>query len=102
MIHFMYTVHDSATAAYLRPFFARNKGEALRSFSEAVNDPASQFAKYPAEFTLFEMGTFDDTLGTFDLHPSALPLGKALDFLSARAETNLTNNKPVLVNAKKD
>lgn len=56
----MFTVYDQKAEAYLQPFFANSKGVAIRMFAEAVNSQDHQFAKYPADFTLFEIGSFDD------------------------------------------
>lgn len=62
----MYTVRDKAVGSFLPPFYVRAAGEALRSFTEAVNDVKSNFAKYPDDFTLFCLGSFDDGSGMFD------------------------------------
>lgn len=61
----MYTVFDSAVKAYLPPFYARARGEALRSFMEACNDPTSNFSKHAQDYRLFYLGDFDDGSGVF-------------------------------------
>ncbi len=61
MITRIFTVYDEKTEAYLSPFFAMTAGEAERKFSDAVNDPSSMFNKHAADFTLFMIGTFDDS-----------------------------------------
>lgn len=62
----VYTVFDKAVNAYLQPFFCRSKGEAIRSFTEACADPKSNFGKYPVDYTLVELGEYDDVAGLFD------------------------------------
>lgn len=66
MISEMYSVFDGAVRAFLPPFFVRSRGEALRSFTEACNDGKHQFAKHSADYTMFFLGGFDDSSGTFD------------------------------------
>lgn len=69
MIYGVYSVFDAAVKAYLPPFCVRAKGEALRSFSTAVNDTTHQFSKYANDYTLYELGTFDDSSGSFTVVP---------------------------------
>lgn len=57
------SVYDRATAAFMPPFFARSKGEAIRSFMDACSDGKTQFCRYPADYTLFLIGDFDDQTG---------------------------------------
>jgi hypothetical protein len=60
MILKVFTIFDSAVGAYLPPFFARSKGEALRSFTEACNDEKTNFCKYPLDYSLMYLGEYDD------------------------------------------
>lgn len=59
----IYSVHDNAVGAFMSPFYARSKGEAVRSFTEAANDPKHQFALHAADYTLYCIGVFDDNSG---------------------------------------
>ncbi len=56
-----FTVFDSKTEAYLKPFFCLSIGEAIRTFTDAVNEPGSPFNRHPADYTLFGIGSFDDS-----------------------------------------
>lgn len=64
MIYKVFSVHDKAVQAFLPPFFCRSKGEAIRSFSEAANDP-QRFARHAVDYDLVELGEFDDNSGLF-------------------------------------
>lgn len=79
----IYTVYDSKVEAYMKPFFARNKGDAMRGFMEACADPQHQFYKYPGDFTLLEMGDFDDLTGKIVPYVSLISLGNGLEFKTA-------------------
>lgn len=64
----IFAVYDRQVNAFLPPFYARSKGEAIRSFSEAVNDPNKTFGKYAVDFALMSFGEFDDNSGSFITH----------------------------------
>lgn len=82
MIHVIHTVFDSKVAAFLRPFYAQTKGSAIRDFSDAVNDIAHQFHRHAEDYTLFELGTFDDHNCKFDLHDPPISIGTGVEFLN--------------------
>lgn len=65
MITHIFSVYDKAVNAYIQPFYARSKGEAIRSFTEAANDPQSNICKYATDMHLMYLGEFDDASGTF-------------------------------------
>lgn len=75
----MFTVYDSKVEAYLPPFYTRSIGEALRSWEEAVNDPNTAFAKHPADFTLFHIGTFEDSTAQMELFDAKRAISNALE-----------------------
>ncbi|AXH75806.1 MAG: nonstructural protein [Microviridae sp.] len=64
----VFTVYDRQINAHMQPFFCRTKGEAIRSFTEAVNDPSKPFGKYSTDYSLMCLGEFDDGSGTFVCH----------------------------------
>src|SRR3954469_11190226 len=61
----IFSVYDKAVQAFLQPFYSRSKGEAIRSFGEAVNDKEHPFAKHAADYSLMQLGEFDDQSGIF-------------------------------------
>lgn len=65
MISKVYSVLDKAVNAFLPPFFARARGEAIRSFSEAANDEKHQFRRHLDDYVLYELGEFNDAAGIF-------------------------------------
>lgn len=76
----MFSVYDSKVGTYLRPFTMLTKGEATRAWSDLVNDEKTQFAKHPEDYTLFELGEWDDEKGIVINHPAPISLGTALEF----------------------
>ncbi len=59
----MFAIKDSKAEAFLQPFFTPTIGTAIRSFQQAVNQEGSDFQKYSADYTLFELADFDERKG---------------------------------------
>lgn len=85
MISKIFTVYDSKAEAFLSPFLFSSTGQALRAFADSVADSNHQFARHPEDFTLFELGTYDDNGAKFDLLDTPKSLGVAVEFVSKEA-----------------
>lgn len=77
----VFSVYDSAAKFYSDPFFALTKGQALRDFVTACNDPKTYLNQHPSDYTLFELGSFDELTGNFSMHLTPVSLGKAVEFI---------------------
>jgi hypothetical protein len=55
----MYAVYDVKAQMYSHPHFLQSDGVAIRSFSQVCEDENSQFNKYPSDFSLYFIGSFD-------------------------------------------
>lgn len=62
----MYAIFDTATEAYMTPWFMVNRASALRAFNDLAKDPQSNVYKHPADYILYEVGTWDDNTGEMD------------------------------------
>ena len=82
MILKVFSVRDNASEAFLPPFFARAKGEALRMFEGACRDEKHQFFQHREDYVLFECGEWDDQSGLFVLLPSPVRMISAMEFVS--------------------
>lgn len=60
---FLFSVQDTKVGAFLPPFAARAKGEAVRSFTAAVQDDKHQFSQHRADYSLWVLAEFDDSTG---------------------------------------
>jgi len=80
MIKFMFSVYDSKARVYGNPFMSPRQETAVRDFTAAVRDSSTQLNKFPEDFTLVEIGEFDDETCTFTLHQNPIPLGLANQF----------------------
>lgn len=59
------SILDNKVGAFTSPFYSRAKGEAIRSFSDAVNEEKSQFNRHIDDYALYLLGVFDDNTGMF-------------------------------------
>ena len=60
MIHTVFSIYDTKAKAYLPPFILPRKEMAQRTFADCVNAPDHQFHLHPEDYTLFDLGSFDD------------------------------------------
>jgi len=74
-------VHDSAAGAYARPFFVPTSALALRSFRDEINraSPDNPMYQHSDDFTLFELGTFDDNSAEFNVLQTPTVIARAKD-----------------------
>lgn len=63
MVLQMFSVFDKKTVVYGRPFFAHNRGHAMRLVGDELVNDDSLLAAHPDDFALYEVGSFDDSLG---------------------------------------
>ena len=61
----IYSIYDTASGLYSRPFFTQSDGEASRSFGDLVTDKTHPVGMHPEDYTLFRLGVFDDVKGSF-------------------------------------
>lgn len=61
----VFTVYDEKSEAYLQPFFLDTTGQAIRAITDCVMDQNHQFCKHPSDYTLFQLGTFNDSNAEF-------------------------------------
>ena len=57
----IYSVYDTKAEAFGQPFFMQADGIAVRAFAEACKNPEGEFIKYPNDFTLYQIGMYDDS-----------------------------------------
>lgn len=83
----LFAIRDARSELFTAPMVFQARGQAIRSFSDAVNASDGDFAKHPDDYTLFFVGTWDDAQGR--LVPASSPEPVAL------GSTLLTSVRPV-------
>lgn len=59
----VYAIHDRVVESFGSPFTANTEAEAKRMFFGAASDPSTYLAKNPKDFSLYQIGTFNNAGG---------------------------------------
>lgn len=68
----LFTVHDKATDTFSAPVTIPSTRDAIESFTASCNDPKSAHFKHSPDFTLFQIGEFDQFKGILTLSDKKL------------------------------
>lgn len=77
MLHLLFSIYDTAAEFYSPPFHQKSKGLAIRAFGETAANKETSIGLHPNDFTLFAIGTFDDSSGTIAPLITPQPIIKA-------------------------
>lgn len=84
------SVRDGKAGIYMKPSISLHLGSVMRDWETVVNAHDSIFGKFPEDFTLFELGTFDDETGHIVCHSPPTQLSTAREVQkSAPAQATL-------------
>ncbi len=84
MISKICTIFDGKAEAYTQPMFFQSTGQAVRSFSDAVNDGESNFSRHPEDYTLFCLGEWDERSGKIMLDTAPIALAQAIHLIHVK------------------
>ncbi|WNK13523.1 MAG: nonstructural protein [Microvirus sp.] len=85
----IFSVRDVKGEAYGALMCVATVGLAMRAFTDACNAPGSPLADYPADYSLYELGTFDPNSGTVAGH-------KVPSFIASAVEVRPSVVNPVV------
>lgn len=80
MLILAFSFFDTKAQIFSAPFFMAHRGQALRAAIDLGTDLQTTVGKYPADFVLYELGTFDDQTGTLT-HSAPFSMGPVSSFL---------------------
>lgn len=76
-----FSIVDAALSAYRTPFFCPTKGQASRYFGDLVTDGQTEIAKHPTDYSLWEVGSFDDATGRLESGSTPVLVCRGSDFV---------------------
>jgi len=76
-----FSVLDLKLSEFSPPMFLAHLGQAVRTWEEIANDPSSNICKYPSDFILYEVGSFDQDKGILE---ALVPPSQVATALEAR------------------
>ena len=68
------------------PHCAVTRGVAVRNFIDYCSKSDSEIAKHPKDFSLFEMGEYDDVTGVVENAAAPVNLGSAASFVAKNSD----------------
>lgn len=80
MKYLCFAMYDSVARVYTPPFYMASPNVAVRAFALAANTPDSKVGQHASDFTLFQLGEFDDETGIHTPESPHLNLGLASNF----------------------
>ena len=92
MKQIVFTVYDVKAKLHLQPFFMRSIPEAVRAFGDLANDEGHQFGKHPEDYTLVQIGDYDETSGLIDPLKEPVVLVRAEQLLVQEKGAHLKGN----------
>lgn len=99
MIQQIYSVYDSASGIYQRPFVGQSHGQVTRSFTDIACDADHEIGKHPEDYTLFCLGSFNDGTGEIIPWPPE-KIAMALEVVSITRNVNRDNIEELHRNLK--
>lgn len=68
----LFTIHDNATDSYSAPVTIPSQRDAIEALRASVNNPDTAHHKHSPDFTLYEIGSFDQFKGTLSISDKKL------------------------------
>lgn len=86
MTKLLYLIWDSKSESYSIPFIHLARGDALREFTRAANSNDSKIGLNPEDFSLFEVGQFDERTGEFVIYEVKEHVANAHELVTTESE----------------
>jgi len=79
-----FSIFDAKSNLFSQPFHTHNKATAQRSFAEDVNTEGTAPNKHPTDYSLFEIGEYDNEKGLMTSLMAPIQVGLAVEYLEAK------------------
>lgn len=76
----VFSIYDSKADAYNQPFYQKTTGMAIRALEDELHNENSQLNKHSSDFTLFEIGVWDESKGVLEMYSTKKNLGVITEF----------------------
>ena len=86
----VYTIFDTATGAYMRPFYMQSDGQATRAFKDLAVAADHEIGKHPEDYSLWRIGQFNDNKGVLVPEDKEC-LATALELVAIEQNVNRDN-----------
>lgn len=79
MIQKIFSIFDEKAEAFMQPFYCETSGVAIRHITDCLSNPDHQFSKHPSDYTLFNLGEFNNLDGSINHNKKAI--GNLVEFI---------------------
>lgn len=79
-----YIIYDCKSESYSPPMLHLAVGDALRAFTQAANAQDNQIGLNPEDFSIFEIGEYDERTGIFTSYENRTHIANALDLVQSK------------------
>ncbi|QXP44291.1 MAG: nonstructural protein [Arizlama microvirus] len=83
MVIKVFSIFDVKAKVYSNPFFMPHSGQAMRAFGDLVRDEKTEVNRHPEDYSLYQVGEYDDNVGCFLKFDYPVFLNKAVDFIES-------------------
>lgn len=80
----LFAIRDLKAQVFTHVITDRNSAQAERNFKTAVSNPESDYARYPQDFQLFELGSYDPDQGVIKPHSQPILICSAESLKAAQ------------------
>jgi hypothetical protein len=81
MIYYVYSVYDEKVKTFGNPFYKPTNPAAIRDFADLAKDQNTTVGRHPEDYTLYQIGEYDDQTGLMTPYEKLNNLGKADQYL---------------------
>lgn len=76
-----FSVYDEKVQGFNAPFFCQAVGQASRSFDDLVNDPQTVISRHPEDYSLYQVGSFEDASAELRSEVPPVLVGRGGDYV---------------------
>lgn len=88
----LFTIHDSKAESYGQPMCFKTTAEAIRNFGSWCKDPESNLHKFATDYSLLEIGEYDESNGKITTHDLRI-IANAAEFIQSSIPNHLPLNE---------
>lgn len=93
MLNRIYSIYDSASGIYQRPFAGRTDGEVTRTISDIAVSDEHDIGRHPEDYTLFCLGEFNDGTGEVSGYLTPQKVATALELVALSRNVDKDNQE---------
>jgi hypothetical protein len=94
----LYSIQDKVAKVYNRPMPIVNLGKAMQVFAQMVNGEDSDITKWPEQFNLVKIGSYEEETGKLESLDSPEIIANGLDVLEEKNKSFTLEQLAELIN----